>query len=140
MEITLGSIPYEHRFAAATLLMSRGNKLLEKADLFTHRDPTRFVTKVLEAIAYFDMALLLIKRFDPNYQTLLNWKCQALISIGQFEDARRLYEELIRVADESDGPMHRGPTAALALTQLASVAGKINAPLPSASEASPPAL
>ncbi len=134
MEIKLDAIPYEHRFAAASLLMSRGNKLIEKADSIVHSQRPQFATKVLEAIYFFDMALVLIKPFDPNYQTLLNMKCQALISIGQFEDARRWYEVLLRIAAESDGPGYRSPTTNLALTQLASIAGKTNAPLPSADE------
>jgi hypothetical protein len=60
----------------------------------------------------------------------LNWKCQALISIGQLEDARLWYQELVEIARDSEGQSHLGATARLATEWLAKLDGGTNAPLP----------
>jgi len=130
MEIDVSKIPYKHRFAAASLLMSKGNRLTELMAIATDSSRQKRLKSVLEGLSYYDMALSLMKRMDPNYQTLLNWKCLALISIGQFKDARHWYEELVAIARESEGPNCLGATAQLAIDQLALLADKDNEALP----------
>lgn len=130
MDIDISKLPYKHRFAAASMLMSKGNRLTELTSLRSRRTEERDVRRVLEGLSFYDMALSLMKPHDPNYQTLLNWKCLALISIGQFEDAKKWYEELLRIAIASEGPNCLGATAGLAQEQVAVLAGKKNEPLP----------
>jgi tetratricopeptide (TPR) repeat protein len=130
MKIDISKLPYKHRFAAASMLMSRGNRLTELMSLPFKRTEERDVSRVLEGLSFYDMALSLIKPYDPNYQTLLHWKCQALISIGQFEDAKEWYEELLRIAAEAEGPNFIRGYAKLAQEQVAVLAGKKNEPLP----------
>src|SRR6188768_4245756 len=103
MEIDVSRLPYKHRFAAASMLMSKGNRLTELTAAPSESSSKKRLKNVLEGLSYYDMALSLMKRMDPNYQTLLNWKCLALISIGQFQDARLWYEELVQIARESEG-------------------------------------
>jgi len=79
--IDLNSIPYKHRFNAASLLISKANRLgglgLESPDQKGDNQ------RLLAAVAYYDMALVLMKPFDPNYSTVLNWKCNTLTASGQ---------------------------------------------------------
>lgn len=130
MEIDISRLPYKHRFAAASMLMSKGNRLTELTALRTEVSDEKEIQRILQGLSFYDMALSLMKPHDPNFQTLLNCKCLALISLGQFEDARRWYEELVRVAIESEGRNGLGPTARLALDQIDSLAGQHNKPLP----------
>jgi tetratricopeptide (TPR) repeat protein len=85
---------------------------------------------VLAAIAYYDMALLLMRSFDPNYRTVTNWKCNALCAIGQYADAVRWYEEIVRIDSEQNGGTVSGnATTALAKEKMAKYQGRTNAPL-----------
>jgi hypothetical protein len=81
-------------------------------------------------LSYYDIALSLLKPHDPNFQTLVNWKCLALISLGQYRDAREWYEELVRADVQSHGERIRSATASLALEQIEALRGKENEPLP----------
>lgn len=130
MEIDLSNVPYKHRFAAASILMSKGNRLTELTSMPDGVSDLKQIQLIRQGLPFYDMALILMKPHDPNFQTLLNWKCLALISLGQFEDACRWYEELLRVAIESDGHNGLGPTARLALDQIKSLVGQPNKPLP----------
>ena len=130
MEIDLSKVPYKHRFAAASMLMSKGNHLTELTSMPHGVSDLKQIHRIRQGLSFYDMALILMKPHDPNFQTLLNWKCLALISLGQFEDARRWYEELLKIAIESEGRNGLGPTARLALDQIESLAGRPNKPLP----------
>lgn len=134
MEIDISKLPYKHRFAAASLLMSKGNRLTKLTSLPSDVSDRKQIEQILQGLSFYDMALSLMKPHDPNYQTLLNWKCLALISLGQYEDARKWYEELVRAAIESEGRNCLGATARLALDQIHSLAGKPNKPLPDIDE------
>lgn len=134
MEIEITKLPYKHRFAAASVLMSKGDRLIELKSLSARPLDEKQKRRVLEGLSFYDMALFLMKPYDPNYQSLLNWKCLALISLGQYEDARKWYEELVRIAIESEGPNGLGPTARLAQDQIASLTGKLNESLPDVDE------
>ena len=85
--------------------------------------------KLLAALAYYDMALALMKLFDPNYSTVVNWKCNVLRSLGQYEDAVNWYREIVRISDEVDGKAQRNATAALADEMIQKCAGRKNEPL-----------
>jgi tetratricopeptide (TPR) repeat protein len=125
--IDLDSIPYKHRFNGASLLISKANRIGglpvpdQKGD---HQ-------KLLAALAYYDMALALMKPFDPNYSTVVNWKCNVLRSLGQYEDAVNWYREIVRISDAVDGKAQRNATAALADEMIQKHAGRKNEPLES---------
>src|SRR5579859_1887620 len=103
--IDLNSIPYKHRFNGASLLISKANRLVGLPLPEQKGDPQ----KLLAALAYYDMALALIKPFDANYSTVVNWKCTVLRSLGQYEDAVNWYREIVRISDEVDGQARRNP-------------------------------
>jgi tetratricopeptide (TPR) repeat protein len=125
--IDLNSIPYKHRFNAASLLISKANRLgglgLESPDQKGDNQ------RLLAAVAYYDMALVLMKPFDPNYSTVLNWKCNTLTASGQYEDAVCWYREIVRISDETDGKAKRNATAELAQEMIQKYAGRKNEPL-----------
>jgi hypothetical protein len=141
--LDLGRLSYKHRMDASGLLVSKGNNLLdgsvvsEKAQKKNRtyvpgkkRGEVVDVGLVLGAIAYYDMALLLMRPFDPSYRTVTNWKCNALCSIGQYADALSWYEEIVRVdSEQNGGTPSNNATTALAQKQLAAYRGKTNAPL-----------
>jgi tetratricopeptide (TPR) repeat protein len=102
MNITLETVAYSHRSSAAHLLTAKATKL---ADLL-NTEPARSskeVASVQAGIALYDMALVLQKPYDPNYTTVINWKCLALVRLGQFEEAVKWYREIIRITQEVDG-------------------------------------
>jgi tetratricopeptide (TPR) repeat protein len=123
--IDLDSIPYKHRFNGASLLISKANRLggLGPPDQKGNKQ------ELLAALAYYDMALALMKPFDPNYSTVVNWKCNVLQSLGQYEDAVSWYREIVRISDEIDGNAQRNATAALADKMIQKCAGHKNEPL-----------
>ncbi len=123
--IKLDSIPYKHRFNGASLLISKANRL---GGLWSP-DQTGNNQKLLAALAYYDMALALMKPFDPNYSTVVNWKCNVLRSLGQYEDAVNWYREIVRISDQTDGKAQRNATAALADEMIQKCAGRKNEPL-----------
>lgn len=134
---------YKHRFDASSLLTSKANKMLDASVVQEKKKNRAYVAgenadefvdvaRVLAAIAYFDMALTLIRPFDPNYSTVANWKCNALRSIGQYADAVVWYEEIVRIDEERNGGTSSDdPTAQLARKQATKLRGKVNAPLDS---------
>ena len=123
--IDLDSLSYKHRFNGASFLISKANKLAGMGQPLAAIDPQ----KGLAALAYYDMALALIKPFDPNYSTALNWKCNVLRALGQYEDAVEWYREIIPISDETDGKAKRNATAALAEEMIQACAGRKNEPL-----------
>jgi len=123
--IDLNSIPYKHRFAGASLLISKANRI----GGWPLPDQKGDRKKLLAALAYYDMALALMKPFDPNYSTVVNLKCNVLCSLGQYEDAVNWYREIVRISDETDGKGRRNATAALAQEMIQKYAGSANEPL-----------
>jgi tetratricopeptide (TPR) repeat protein len=123
--IDLDSIPYKHRFNGASMLISKANRLGELGA----PDQKGNNQKLLAALAYYDMALVLMKPFDPNYSTVVNWKCNVLLSLGQYESAVNWYREVVRISDEVDGNAPRNPTAAFADEMIQKYAGRKNEPL-----------
>ncbi len=123
--IDLGSIPYKHRFNGASLLISKANRLAGLGTIDQQDDKRKLVA----AIAYYDMALVLMKPFDPNYLTVMNWKCNVLRSLGQYEDAVNWYKEIVRISGETNGKVHRDATAELAEEMIQTYAGRKNEPL-----------
>ena len=123
--IDLDSIPYKHRYNGASLLIAKANRLggLGPPDQKGNN------SKLLTALAYYDMALALMKPFDSNYSTVVNWKCNVLRSLGQYEDAVHWYREIVRISDEIDGKVKRNATAALADEMIQKLAGRKNEPL-----------
>ena len=124
--IDLDAIAYKHRFNGASLLISKGNRLCGGLPL---PDQEADHQKLLAALAYYDMALALMKPFDPNYSTVVNWKCNVLRSLGQYEDAVNWYREIVRISDETDGKAQRNATAVLADEMIQKYAGRANEPL-----------
>jgi hypothetical protein len=141
--LSLDKLPYKHRFDAATLLASKANNLRDasvvgeraqkKNRTYVRNEQTGELVDVglvLAALSYFDMALLLMRSFDPNYRTVANWKCNALCSIGQYADAVNWYEEIVRVdREQNGGTVSRNATTALAQEQLAKYRGRSNVAL-----------
>lgn len=121
--INLARIPYAHRFNGASLLIAKANRLSGGASGATE------AKQLLAAVAYFDMALLLMKPYDPNYATIVNWKCNALLKLEQYEEAVAWYREIVRISDETDGQAGRNATAKLAEEMLAKHSGMKNGPL-----------
>jgi hypothetical protein len=87
--------------------------------------------QLLAAVAYFDMALLLMKPYDPNYATVANWKCNILINLEQYEEAVAWYREIVSISDATDGKSGRNATAKLAEEMIAKYSGMGNCSLPS---------
>lgn len=141
--IDLNTLSYRHRADAAGLLVSKANGLadaaiipqakLKKGRAYIAGATSGSLVDVAAlhaAIAYYDMALLLMRPFDGNYLTVANWKCNALTKLGQFETAAAWYAEIVRVDQEANGGVSsNAPTAALAHRQLARFANKENEPL-----------
>lgn len=122
--IDLARIPYAHRFNGASLLIAKADRLSAGASGSVE---TR---QWLAAVAYYDMALLLMKPYDPNYATIVNWKCNALLKLEQYEAAVDWYREIVRISDETDGRAGRNATAKLAEEMIAKHSGTKNSPLP----------
>ena len=124
--VDLSALPYKHRFAGASLLLAKANRLcgLDSAGS-TEPNPKAIVT----ALAFYDMALSLLKPYDPNYSTVVNWKCNLLRELGQHAEAASWYREIVRLSDETDGKGMRNPTASLAERMLRSCDGLANEPL-----------
>lgn len=141
--VDLDKVSYKHRMDASGLLVSKGNSLLDASairDGAQKKDRTYVkgeqrgevvdVGLVLAAIAYYDMALLLKRPFDPNYRTVANWKCNALCAIGQYADAVAWYGEIVRLdAEQNGGAVSKNATTALAREQIVKYRGRTNAPL-----------
>ena len=124
--IDLARVPYTHRFNGASLLISKANRL---ADSNAASAEVRS-RQLLAAVSFFDMALLLMKPFDPNYATVVNWKCNTLLRLEQYEEAVIWYREIIRISDETDGLAGRNATAALAEEMIGRHSGMKNSALP----------
>lgn len=125
--VDLNSIPYAHRFGGASLLVAKANRL---SGLLGAQSQPVEPDALVAAVAYYKMALLLSKPFDPNYATAANWLCITLVALKQYEDATIWYWEIVRISDEVDGAAGRNATAALALDMLSKYSGLRNEPLP----------
>lgn len=125
--VDLNIVSYKHRSAAASLLISKANRLSGIGSL---RDRAAADDKtLLAAVAYYDMALVLLKPFDPNYSTVAHWKCLALLALRQYEQAVAWYREIVRLSDETDGKATRNATAALAERMIVEYDGRRDEPL-----------
>jgi tetratricopeptide (TPR) repeat protein len=129
--IDLARIPYAHRFNGASLLIAKANRLSGEAPAATE------AKRLLAAVAYFDMALLLMKPYDPNYASVVNWKCNALLKLEQYEEAVDWYREIVRISDETDGQAARNATAKLAEEMIRKHSGMKNGPLPAGRDIDP---
>jgi len=121
--VDLNSIPYTHRFSAASLLVAKANRL---SGLLNPESPSVEPRALVAAVAYYKMALLLSRRFDPNYSTVANWLCIALVALKQYQDATDWYQQIVRISDEIDGKAKRNATAALALDMISRYSGLPN--------------
>ena len=126
--VDLEGIPYPHRFNAASLLIAKANRLAGTLGANEIKPGTH--KQLLAAIAYFDMALLLTKPYDPNYATVVNWKCNVLLKLEQYEDAVAWYREIVRISDATDGKAERNATAKLAQEMIAKYSDRKNILLP----------
>jgi len=122
MEIS--EIPYKHRSSAADLLISKGNRLTELARFLLEEPPPKKRKAILTGIYFYEIALSLMKPYDPNYSTVLNWKCCALIILGRFNEAVQGYEEIVRISDKTDGMATRNATAELAEEKIKKYNGR----------------
>ena len=120
--VILDTIPYGHRFGGASLLVAKANRLAGM--LSEKRDTDR--KQLIAAVSYYDMALVLSKPYDPNYPTILNWKCNALLRLGLYAEAVDWYREIVRISDETDGKVERNATAKLAEEMIAKYSGHPN--------------
>lgn len=125
----ISNIPYTDRKTAADLLISKAKKLAELSYLHFNEISDKDLRKVQKAISLYDIALGLMKPHDPDYQTIINWKCLTLIEIGQFEDACKWYEVLVRSAIESEGPNVKDPTRDFGKEQIKKYQSKKNHPI-----------
>jgi hypothetical protein len=125
--IDLDSIPYKHRFNGAFLLISKANRLWGMGPPDSYREADE--QNLRAALAYYDMALALMKPYDPNYSSVLNWKCNVLRTLRQYEDAVIWYREIVRISDETDGKAKRNADAVLAEKMIHEYAGRKNEPL-----------
>jgi hypothetical protein len=141
--VDLDRLSYKHRTDASGVLVSKGNGLLDASVVSKKaqkknrtyvrgdkRGEVVDVAAVLAAIAYYDMALLLMRPFDPSYPTVANWKCNALCAIGQYADAVTWYEEIVQIdREQNGGTVSSNATTALARKQIVRYRGRSNAPL-----------
>ncbi len=125
--VNLNTLPYKHRSNGASLLIAKANRLYDMNNAQGAKgDPKA----LMSALAYYDMALVLMKPYDPNYSTVVNWKCNVLRALEQFEEAVTWYREIVRISDETDGKGMRNATALLAERMISAYDGRSNAPLP----------
>jgi len=125
--IDLNSISYKQRFSGASLLISKANRLSGMSSFGGDQTPDD--KTLLAALAHYDMALALLKPFDPNYATVVNWKCNVLGALRQYEEAVAWYREIVRISDATDGKSPRNATAALAEKMIRQYEGRGNEPL-----------
>jgi hypothetical protein len=60
---------------------------------------------------------------------VVNWKCNTLTALGQYEDAVNWYREIVRISDEIEGKAKRNATAELAEEMIQKYAACKNEPL-----------
>ena len=84
---------------------------------------------LMASLAHYDMALALLKPYDPNYSTVVNWKCNVLLELAQYEEAVCWYREIIRISDETDGKGMRNATATLAEEMVRKYDGRADEPM-----------
>ena len=114
----LKAIPYKDRFSAAGLLISKANRLTELSKICPGEPTPRERKAINKGISYYRISLVLMKPFDPNYSTVLNWMSLALIRLGRFSDAVDGYKEIMRISDSVDPKAARNATAQLAEEQI----------------------
>ena len=115
----LSQIPYQSRSSAADMLISKANRLTELTKIASNTDISpRQRKSVCQGINFYDIALLLMKPFDPGFSTVMNWKCLALIKLGKYSEAVKGYEEIIKISDQTEGKHFRNATARLAEEQI----------------------
>jgi len=120
--VDLDGIPYSHRFGGASLLIAKANRLAGMLSDGSDTDRKQIVA----AVSYYDMALALSKPYDPNYPTIVNWKCNALLRLGLYAEAVDWYREIVRISDKTDGKSERNATAKLAEEMIVKYSGRAN--------------
>jgi len=125
--VDLNSISYAHRASGASLLIAKANRLSGMLSLAPGQPLEQ--SALLAALAHYDMALSLLKPFDSNYATVVNWKCNVLVALRQHKEAVAWYREILRLSDETDGKTQRNATAALAEQMIKKYAGMEDEPL-----------
>lgn len=117
--MNLSHIPYEHRSSAADLLVSKANRLTELNSIGSIQEiSTKQRKAIRKGVDFYEMALGLMKPFDPNYSTITNWRCLALIKLGRFSEAVTQYKEILRISEKTDGKHAPNATAQLAKNQI----------------------
>lgn len=130
MPAELSTIPYKHRSNAASLLISKANRLTGLTGQGSTETPPNKIKNIRAGIAYYEMALILLKPYDPNYCTILNWKCLALLKLSQFADATRGYEEILSICAATEGNNASTPYTQLASEKIREYTGRTNQDLP----------
>lgn len=125
--VDLDALPYKLRFNGASLLISKANRLCGMASTLSVAKQDQ--KTLISSLAYYDMALALLKPYDPNYSTAVNWKCNVLRELGQYEEAVAWYRQIVRISDETDGKGMRSATANLAEEMIRKYDGRANEPL-----------
>lgn len=117
--MNLSHIPYGHRSSAADLLVSKANRLTELDSIGSIQGISAKQRKAIrKGVDFYEMALCLMKAFDPNYCTIANWRCLALIKLGRFSEAVTQYEEIVRISEKTEGKHSPNATAQLAKDQI----------------------
>lgn len=129
--VDLNALPYKHRFNGASLLIAKANRLCGMSSSAGNEKPDQ--KALVASLAFYDMALALLKPYDPNYATVVNWKCSVLRELRQYEEAVCWYREIIRISDETDGKGMRNATAKLAEEMIRACERRANEPLEVAS-------
>ena len=122
--VDLNALPYKLRFNGASLLISKANRLCGMASATSTKKPEQ--KALVASLAHYDMALALLKPYDPNYSTVVNWKCNVLRELGQYAEAVCWYREIVRISDETDGKGMRNATASLAEEMIRKYGGRAN--------------
>ena len=124
--VDLNTLPYKHRFNGASLLISKANRLCGMSSAGSEKpNPNALVA----SLAHYDMALALLKPYDANYVTVVNWKCNVLRELRQYEEAVCWYREIVRISDETDGKAMRNATAKVAEEMIREYEGRANEPM-----------
>lgn len=120
----LSSIPYPYRSSGASLLIAKANKLSELSRLESPALSAKARKSIRAGVAFYEMALILMKPYDPNYQTILNWRAHALIKLGEYKRAVGSWEEILKLSLETEGGHKWNATAQLAKEKIAVFSGK----------------
>jgi len=101
------------------MLVSKANRLTELNAVVSTEDTATKQSKALrKGLDFYEIALGLMKPFDPNYSTIMNWRCLALIKQGRYSEAVSGYKEIVSISEKTDGKHLPNATAQLAKDQI----------------------